>query len=179
MYLLCNGFAVNTGYFSIHPSVGGVFSAENEPFDPQKHPISFTFRVRGKLRRLVEFITVEIEGIADVAGYIDEFRDVEEESINTLYAPGSQFVISGHRLKVAGGSPVCGVYFVPVDDPSKAVKVARLAENTPTKIIGKAPQTGYQSNRIEIRTQYSGSANTFLKDPRVITSLFVLEEMGY
>jgi hypothetical protein len=53
--------------------------------------------------------------------------------------------------------------------------MARVGENTPSKIIGIAPDTKYAFNRIEIRTQYNGSNNSFLKVPRVITSLFTME----
>jgi len=72
--------------------------------------------------------------------------------------------------------PNVGLYFVPVDDPSRAVKVTRIAENTPTKIVGIAPQTEHLQNRIEIRTQFLGSTSVFLKTPRVITSNFIIEE---
>jgi len=67
---------------------------------------------------------------------------------------------------------------VPEDDPSGAVKAKTTADgNTPKKITGVAPRTGFRMNRIEIRTQYTGAVNTPLKTPRVITSRFVLEEM--
>jgi hypothetical protein len=36
--------------------------------------------------------------------------------------------------------------------------------------------TGHSLNRIEIRTQFTGSGGIFLKTPRIITSGFVLEE---
>jgi hypothetical protein len=68
------------------------------------------------------------------------------------------------------------VYFVPVDDPSKAVKVTRVAENTPSKITGITPHTHYEKNRIEVRTQYSGASDKFLKTMRIITSPFVIDE---
>jgi hypothetical protein len=96
--------------------------------------------------------------------------------VNTLYIPGDMFAINGHKLKVAGDDPNIGVYFVPVDDPTKAVKVTRIAENTPSKITGIAPKTNMMNNRIEIRTQFIGSGNTYLKTVRTITSGFVLEE---
>jgi hypothetical protein len=35
---------------------------------------------------------------------------------------------------------------------------------------------GFAQNRLEIRTQFAGAANNFLKIPRVITSPFILEE---
>ena len=173
---LLDGYAVNTGYFSIHPNIGGTFNAVNEAHDHDKHPISFRFRVRSKLRSLVENISVVVEGIADASGWIDEFIDTDENSINTLYTAGDQFIIHGHKIKVSGEDPTVGVYFVPVDDPSKAVKVTRIAENLPAKIIGIAPKTEWVENRIEIRTQFTGSGGVTLKAPRVIASSFVLEE---
>ena len=177
-YQLCDGYAVNNGYYSIHPNIGGTFNSEKDLHDHQKHPITFRFRTLGKMRRLVQFINVVIEGIADVNGYIDEFFDYEAESSNALLASGDQFVIHGHKIKIAGDDPSVGLYIVPTADPSKKVKITRIAENTPTKITGVIQSTtGYQFNRIEIRTQYNGSSNSFLKTPRIITSSFTLEEV--
>jgi hypothetical protein len=66
------------------------------------------------------------------------------------------FVISSNRIKIAGDDPSCGLYFVPIDDPSKAVKVERIGENTPSKITGIVPNVDSLQNKIEIRTQYTG-----------------------
>jgi hypothetical protein len=175
-YQLCSGFAVNMGYFVIYPHVTGTFDSVTEKYDPKKNPIRFRFRIRRKLRRLVNEIEVSIEGLADVFGYIDKYLDTEENETNSIYIPGNQFIISGFKIRLDGDNPDVGLYFVPVDNPSGAVKVTRIAENTATKIIGIAPQTGYQQNRIVIKTQYSGSGSTSLKEPRTITSTFIIEE---
>ena len=175
-YQLCDGYAVNTGYYSVHPNVGGTFNNTSEIHDHKKHPITFRFRTGRKLRRLIEHIAVDIEGIADTSGYIDEFIDAEEYSINSHYLPGNQFIIHGHKIKAIGDDPSVGVYFVPVNDPSKTMKATRIAENTSTKIIGVAPGTGSSPVRIEVRTQFEGSTSKFLKNVRTITSGFVLEE---
>jgi hypothetical protein len=78
-------------------------------------------------------------------------------------------------VSIDGLADTNGVYFVPTNKTSPAVKMARVGENTPSKIMGIAPDTKYAYNRIEIRTQYSGSGNTFPKEQRVITSLFTME----
>jgi len=175
-YQLCDGFAVTNGYYTIHPNVGGTFNSVNEVHDHGKHPISFRFGVRSKLRELVRNITVEVAGIAEKSGYIDTFIDYEENSINNTVVPGNQFVIHGNKIKLAGDSPEIGVYFVPVDNPAHAVKVKRIAENSHTRITGIVPETKYTQNRIEIRTQYTcGSNDKFLKTPRTIASSFALE----
>ena len=176
-FLLCDGFAVNTGYFSIHPNIGGTFNSANESHDHTKNPISFRFRPRTKFRNLIDRIAVVIEGVADTSGCISGFLDYDENSVNAVFTPGNQFCITGHKIKIAGEDPSCGVYFVPADDPSKAVKVTRLAENNPTRITGIAPKTESVHNSIEIRTQYAGSGTYMLKTPRIITSNFVIEEV--
>jgi len=174
-YQLCDGFGLNLRYYSVHPNVGGTFNSEKEAHDPKKNPVNFKFRERLPLRGLVRHIAVDITGIADGNAYIDEFIDRDERSVNGIFAPGDMFCINGNKIKLAGDDPGCGVFFVPVDDPSKAVKVTRIGENGSSTITGIAPETHYQYNRIEIRTQYSGSTVTFLKSPRSIVSDFVLE----
>jgi len=177
IYLLCNGMAINTGYFTIYPNIGGTFENARETHDPVKHPISFRFRTRAKLRRLINEITVSVEGVADALGWIDEFRDTDLDEINSVFSHGDICILQGSKIKLTGDDPAVGLYVVPVEAPAQAVKAVKIVENTATKVIFVIPQTGYMLNRIEIRTQYAGSTSVFLKAPRVITSDFVLEEV--
>jgi hypothetical protein len=175
-FLLCDGYGLNLRYYSVHPNISGTFNSEKEAHDPKKNPVRFKFRTRLPLRDLIKHIAVDITGVADSNAFIDEFIDRDEDSTNGIYVPGSMFCINGNKIKVAGDDPSCGVFFVPVDDPSKAVKVTRIGENSTSTITGIAPDTNYRYNRIEIRTQFTGSTTTFLKAPRSIVSDFVLEE---
>ena len=174
-YQLCDGFSVNTGYFSVQPNIGGTFDSAKDPYNEKKNPLNFRFRTLSALRNLARHINIDIEGVADNAGWIDEFTDIDENEVNSIFIEGNLFSVTGSRLKVSGDDPSCGVYIVPEEAPSKAVKVARIAENTNTKIIGVCVKTEYLRNRIEIRTQ-STSGNKHLKTPRIITSDFVIEE---
>jgi len=176
-YQLCDGYGLNLLYYTIHPDISGTLESEKETYNPEKNPIKFKFRTRLPLRNLVKHIAVDITGLANGNAFIDEFIDRDEDSVNGFYTPGDMFCIIGNKIKLAGDDPGCGVYFVPVDDPSKAVKVTRIGENSASTITGIAPDTHYQFNKIEIRTQYSGSTTTFLKAPRSIVSDFVLEEV--
>ena len=173
-YQLCDGYSVNLKYFSVHPNIGGSFTSVKEPYNPEKHHVSFSFRIRGPLHDLTRNIMVDILGLADTKAFIDEFTDTDTGLVNSQYKPGDFFSLTGSKIKIAGDDPGCGVFFVPVDNPSKAVKVTRIAENSTSKIIGEAPCTGYKRNRIEVRTQFNGST-ALLKRPRIIVSGFVLE----
>ena len=175
-YQLCDGFAINTGYFSIYPKLGGTFKTVHESPDPKKHPLSFHFRPLKKLRDLAEHIHVIVEGEANVSGYIDTFTDTDEHAENSIFVPGNMFVLTGHKIKIAGDDPDCGLYLVPVDDPSKAVKIWRISENGASKITGIMPSSQNMLSRLEIRTQFAGSGGIFLKTPRIISSSFTLEE---
>jgi hypothetical protein len=157
-------------------NIGGTFSTcKDVLYDRETNPVSFRFGIRRKLRDLLKTIAVDIDGLADTQGYIGEFFDYDEKEVNRLFLPGNQFAIHGTKIKLAGQDPSIGVYFVPVQDPSKAVKVVRIADNTSSKITGIAPNIEHMLNRIEIRTQYAGSGKILLKSPRIITSDFVIE----
>jgi hypothetical protein len=168
-YQLCDGFAVNTGYFSVHPNVGGTFDKVTEGHDTDKHPVTFRFRTRAPLRALAERIVVEVEGLADASGYIDEFIDVTTEAVNETLTPGGQFSMSGHKIRVDGDKPEVGVYFVSTADPSQRVKVeGHLAENAASKVIGVIPALTPGAWKLEIVTQYTHGSSP-LKEPRTIT----------
>lgn len=173
-YQLCDGFAVNTGYFSIHPHVSGTFDKITEGHDTEKHPVTFRFRIGAPLHALADHIVVEVEGIANVLGYIDEFVDVNTESVNGIASPNGLFSIAGHKIKIIGENAEVGIYFVSEADPAVRIKVSgNLAENTASKLIGVIPSLSAGKWKVEIRTQFNGSVK-HLKEPRVIEGEMVL-----
>jgi hypothetical protein len=173
-YLLCDGFALNLGYFSIHPNIGGTFGSVHEKHDSKKHPITIRYRTHSKFREMLENISVVVIGEAKNDSLIKAFFDHDKASASQ-YEPGHLFSIIGKKIKLAGDDPGCGVYFVPIDHPEAAVKVSRIYENSRKKIIGVAPDTGHHFNTIEVRTQFCGSPKVFLKTPIIIRTEFVIE----
>jgi hypothetical protein len=66
------------------------------------------------------------------------------------------------------------VYFVSAADAAQRVKVSGyLAENTASKLIGVIPALAAGGWKVEVKTQYI-VGGTFLKEPRVIESPFVM-----
>ena len=178
VYQVCNGSTVNTGYFSIHANIGGIFNSQRDIHDREKNPISFRTRFLSRMNRLIRFIKVEIEGMADTNGFIDEFFDGRTKSTNDSISSNDVFSITGEKIKVVSDeeNTDCGVFFVKSDDPSVRLKVnSYLIENTSTKINGITPTLFTPASyRIEIVTQYNGSSQGFLKHPRTIASDFEL-----
>lgn len=169
-YQIADGYSVNLKYFSIHPRISGTWESAAEKFDPVKHRIGFGFRVLKALRDLAEHIEVFIEGEADTGGFIAELIDVTSEAINETLTPGGMFSLSGHKLKLAGNDPACGIYFVSASNPSQRIAVSsHLAENSPSKLIGIIPALSPGQWKIEVVSSF-GSGGALLKEPRTIVS---------
>ena len=175
-YQLCDGFTTNLTYFTIHPNVTRTFKSLSHAYNREENPVNFSYNTLAKLREMAKYIDVEILGLAEAAAYIDQFVDVEENSVNSTFVPGNGFAVHGHHIKIDGNNPACGVYFVPALSPGNKVKVNRILENTPSKVMGICPSTGYQDNYVEIVTQFTAGSST-LKEPRTIRSPFTLEEV--
>jgi len=178
VYQACNGHSVNFGYFSLHANVGGMFNSLHGSHDREKNPITFRVRILNELSGKAELIDVEIDGMADTNGYIDEFLDGHTKSVNDIVSSGNQFCITGHKIKVVddGVNPNCGVFLVDVNNPSVRLKVTSfLIENSSSKIIGVTPAlASAASYRVEIVTQFSGNNTTLLKEPKTLTGDFEL-----
>jgi hypothetical protein len=173
-YQLCDGFSVNTGYYSLHPRIGGTWANAVEPWDIAKHPIRFSFRALKPLRDIAEHIEVLIEGVAETAGFIAEVTDVTTEAVNETLTPGGMFALAGHKIKVAGDHADCGVYFADAANPAQKVKAAgHLADNTASRIVGIVPALGAGQWRVTVVTQFA-SGGTMTREPRTLTSAATL-----
>ena len=118
-----------------------------------------------------------MNSVADPNGYIHQLYDVHTDTYNDALTGGRNFIITGDKIKVVGDHEDCGVYFEPVDEPGTRIKVQeRFTENFPAKIIGMAPMLAApKSYRVVVVTQYTNSSKTLLKEPRTISSGFVLD----
>ena len=174
-YQLCDGFGVDTSYFTIYPVIRGFFENANEDHSQKKHLVKFRFRAGRRLRSLTKHIHIEVEN-GVTGGYIDEFLDHDTGVKSKTVTPGGFFTVYGDRVKICGDNPDCGVWFVSTADPSVRVKVVRhLAVNTSRKITGIAPELRDGKYTVEIKTQYTlGGIN--LKNPKTVTAGFTLEK---
>ena len=176
-FRLADGFAVSDEFSTIYPHISGSFNSPNDPIDPEKHRIVFRHVNNKKARDLAKEIDIEILEVAHPTGAIFYLEDNEESLPVNMYIVGNMVTVRGDKIKIAGDHPGNGLYFVPVDPTGPRAKMARIAENHGSKILGIAPDTQHAYNRIEIRTQYAGSGSKLLKEPRVITADFSMEVM--
>jgi hypothetical protein len=176
MYQLCDGFSVNTGWFTVNVHIGGLFHSVKETFDPKKHHVSFKFHTLKAMKSLTSLIEIIINGHIEESAYISEYNDMEDSEGSNHFEPGHVCEILGRRIKIDGPADETGLWMVPVQDPSKAVKINRVVSNNASRIEFIPVATGYPENRLEIRTRYSGTSAAPLANLRTVTSQFAISE---
>jgi hypothetical protein len=165
LYQLCDGFSVNTGYFTAGVVIKGVFNSPVENFAPDKHAVYFQFNQGPRLRQEIENVNVEILGVADTGSVIMEVEDVKSGSFNDLITPNRNLRIRGHKLKVEGDLSKVGVSFVneSTGDVTK-VDPSDIVENMPSELIIVTPELAAGTYHVQVTTQYS--QGNLLKEPR-------------
>jgi hypothetical protein len=167
-YSLCDGFSVNTGWFTAGVHIKGVFDSPTESFNPEKHTILFEFHQGVRLRKELETVTVEILGTAETGIVIVQVIDVKTGSINDLITPNRNLRISGSKFKIVGGDEANGVCFINQDTQEcTKVDATDIVINNPSELIIVTPELAAGSYKLEVTTQYS--VGKLLNEPRTFT----------
>ena len=165
-YRLCDGFAVNTGYFTAMPVVRGVFLNPNETFDPQRHTLQFQFTQGELMRREIEDVEVKIMGVAETGLYIGQVEDMKSRTVNEVLTPGFNLRVTGTKLRVVGDKPGVGIFFrETATNTATKVDEADIVVNNPSELMIIIPALPAGTYQLEITTQYS-TGNKLLKEVR-------------
>ena len=167
-YLLCDGFSVNTGYFTAVPSIKGTFNSPTENFNPDKHSILFQFNQGSALRKELSTVEVEILGVIETGTEIMQITDVRTGSVNDFITPNRNIKIIGSRLKIAGDHPNVGIRFLIQDGSESYVDLdpSDIVVNNPSELIILVPDLPAGQYKLQITTQFT--VGTLLKEPRVV-----------
>jgi hypothetical protein len=168
-YQLCDGYAVNTGWFMAAPHVKGVVNSPVEQYNKDKHTLLFEFHQGSLLRKELENVIVEIIGVADTDAIIAQVFDVKSGSVNDIITPDRNLKIAGYKIKIAGDNAANGIYFVN-QDTSERTKVdeSDIVTNNPSELLVVIPALTAGSYILEVTTQYAPS--NILKTPK--TTMF-------
>ena len=165
-YRSCDGFSINTGWFTVSASVKGVFDSPNEKFNPAKHTVLFDFHQGTLLRKELQGVEVQILGVADTSLTIAQVIDVKTGTVNELLTPSRNLRISGSKIKIAGDNPGNGVYFVNQDTQERTkVDPSDIVNNNPSELIIVIPELTAGAYKLEVSTQYTTGGN-MLKEPK-------------
>lgn len=173
-YCLCDGYAVDNDYFTLRPSIKGVFDSPDELFDPEKHRIKLVFQENEKLREALSGVGIQILGPAKSNLYITQVTDVKSGAINTTLTPKYSLKISGSMLKLAGNHPDVGVCFINCETGERTKPDSMdIIQNQHSELIVRIPELITGDYWLEITTQYTTSG--IRKQPRTTTFNLVLK----
>ncbi|MGV8090697.1 MAG: DNA-binding domain-containing protein [Mangrovibacterium sp.] len=166
-YQLCDGYSVNTGYFTASPHIKGVFTGADETFDPAKHRILFRFKQGENLRKELPSVELEIVGMADAGPGIFQVTDVKTGSVNDLLSPNRSLKIKGRKIRVAGDNEEVGVYFVnQTSGENIRVDPSDLVTNNPSELVIVIPELKAGTYKLQITTRYS--KHVLVRQPRTV-----------
>lgn len=166
-YLLCDGYSVNTGYFTAGSQIKGVFDKAEETFDPGKHRIRFRFKQGDILRNELSSVEVEIKGAAESGLSIFQVTDVRTGSVNRLLSPNRSLKIRGRKIRVAGDNDEAGIYFVnQFSGESTRVDPVDLVVNNPSELIIINPDLQAGTYKLQVTTRFS--RHCLLRKPRTV-----------
>jgi hypothetical protein len=172
IYQLLDGFSVQLGAFcSLHTRISGTYHGANDHIGSEN--LHVAFRTLRHLKELLLKVKIENEGLAGDGAYSDEIQDVHSEALNSVLTPGNMVHILGHKIKVEGGDPACGVWFINQADSSRTKITEHLAVNRSTELVGGIPPLTAGNYKLEVVTQFS-SGSFVLKEPRSVTLPVVL-----
>ncbi|MDR1096628.1 MAG: DUF4469 domain-containing protein [Tannerella sp.] len=164
-YLLCDGFSVNTGWFTAGPQIKGVANSPKEQYSKEKHTLLFEFHQGALLRKELGNVTVEILGVADTDAVITQVVDVKSGSVNDLLTPNRNLRIAGYKIKIAGNHAANGIYFVnQATEERTRVDDSDVVTNNPSELIVVIPPLAAGTYLLEATTQYS--VGKLLNEPR-------------
>jgi len=103
-YQLCDGYSINTDFFTVSAQLRGVFGSPTEAYDLAKHNILFQFNLGEKLRAEITTIGLKIRGLSEAFAAILQVKDLKSESLNDVLTPERKLKISGYKLKIARDS---------------------------------------------------------------------------
>ncbi|MDR2897217.1 MAG: DUF4469 domain-containing protein [Spirochaetaceae bacterium] len=156
VYKLCDGFSINTGYFTAQPTIRGLFDSPVDRFDRTKHSVSFDFKQGFLARNELDNVDIEIHGLARASCFIAQVIDVKTGSINGLLSPNGAFKIQGRRLKITGDNEGNGVYFVNQEtDERIPVDSSDIVHNIPSELTIVTPALIAGTYKVEVVTQYT------------------------
>ncbi|WP_423128609.1 DNA-binding domain-containing protein [Gaoshiqia sp. Z1-71] len=147
--LVKNGFAVNTPLFNLSLSVKGVFTREDESFNPSVHSVKINVSPGIRLKEMVAGVNVvRVQGASPKPDplYLD---DLGSGTRNESLTPGNIAQLKGSRLKFDPADAAQGIFLVAAN--GSETRVATISRNKPAQVDFLVPALAAGTYRLEVR----------------------------
>ena len=164
--MVARGEAYSDDFISLSFNISGVFIDKDDFYDPNRHTLAITARLKGNVARAVDSVILKkVDGSA-VAPEIEEVYNWSTDTHNDQLTPDGVLEIKGDYLKVYDNLPgVEGVVFIDQANGTEYLQ-DEFRTNEPKTLTMRVPVLPVGNYRIEVR-------NTGYKTKTLRTGLFV------
>lgn len=154
-YMLLDGKNVVTPIAVFRSAIQGLFTDEQDSYDPSRHSVRATIAPGARLRRTMRLFAQvnKIHGVAP-APAPKRYHDVESGQDNSALTPGGQGRVLGLHLAFDAADPRQGVFFLAAD--GTATRAGRPARNMPGELIFVVPALAPGTYTLEVRSVLNG-----------------------
>ena len=149
---LREGYGFQSDYFSLTPSVSGVFINDEDRFDATRHQVELNLRLSAPMKEALAQMKVEVIPHASPTPVIKQVFDQKSKTTNDRLTPGHTLDITGELLKIEDqAANEQGVFLVNTNKDE--VKMPYLYQNTPKTLQVELPDNLKRGTyRLEVRT---------------------------
>lgn len=150
---LREGYGFQSDYFSLTPSVSGVFIDDKDRFDPSRHQVELNLRLSAPMKEALTQVNVEVIPHTTPMPVIKTVFDRKSKTTDDQMTPGHTLEIAGERLKIVDTEADEQGVFLVNTQRAEEVKVPHLFQNTPKSLHAELPDTlSTGTYRLEVRT---------------------------
>ena len=166
-YFIEEGYTLNTPLFKAAPSISGVFTDEEDSFDPKRHRVNIKLTLGSELKDVPARIKVTKTEGNPALPLPKKVLDVTTNTLNDRLTPGGTVKVSGKRMKIDPEVPEQGAFLINGD---KAVRIDTYVIFRPGELVAVLPKNlGKGTYQLEIR----GTVNGAQRSGRLATTLTV------
>nr|WKN40098.1 DNA-binding domain-containing protein [Tunicatimonas sp. TK19036] len=148
-FFLSKGRNINASLLNSSYSISGVFTDEEDSFDPSRHQINLNLFPGIAIKDIADTVSTEKVEATVSQPALTSYFDTETSSKNQVLTPNEMGRINGKRLSFDETDPAQGVFFV--NNKGKDFKVAKFGEHRPSKLIFKVPALADGVYKLEVR----------------------------
>ncbi len=97
---LKEGYGFQSDYFSLTPSVSGVFINDDDRFDASRHQVELNLRLSTPMKEALGQMKVQVIPHTTPMPVIKQVFDQKSKTTNDRLTPGQTLEIEGERLKI-------------------------------------------------------------------------------
>lgn len=136
---LARGEGFQSEYLIIDHSISGVFTNEDDQFDPKRHAVNVNVRLASTLREMTSKIPVNKVKSTTPMPTLEQVYDHWTQTSNDVITPKSSVDIQGVNLKIGDAEdPQQGIFLA--DARNAEVRIDRISLNKPKKIVFSVPE---------------------------------------